>query len=299
MNADTPPIKLYTALLAAMRDFGAVKKDRQNPAFRSSYATLHSILEAVEGPLNDHGLILVQRLQPTGEGLLLPMLVTELIHAESGQSISSTVLVASKDPNDPQKVGGAITYFRRYSLLTLLNLTPEEDDDGNAASQPIQRQQNGQRPNGQQRYDHARQHGKDPATNDAPMWNDIEEAMEDDFRRYAQRAAGIPSSPQTNGSAPTRAAQPPIQTQPPYVPQKATAAPTAALAPDDPLAEVVAKLRAMETEGKHWDTIRQYADEQWELANDYGKGIINATAKAIKVRRTSKPAALPPASIAG
>ncbi|MBP9898927.1 MAG: ERF family protein, partial [Gemmatimonadales bacterium] len=81
--SDTPPIKLYTALLAAMRDFGTVKKDRQNPAFRSSYATLHSILEAVEDPLHAQGLILVQRLVDDG-GLAL---VTELIHAESGESI--------------------------------------------------------------------------------------------------------------------------------------------------------------------------------------------------------------------
>lgn len=205
------PTKLYTALLEAMKDFGKVKKDRQNPAFRSSYATLHSILEAVEGPLNDHGLILIQRLADEG-GLAL---ITELIHAESGQSISSYASVICAEPNNPQKVGSAITYYRRYSLLTLLNLTPEEDDDGNAASKPAQR------PTGQQRYDHARQHGKDPVTNDAPMWGDIEDAMADDARRYAQRLANGATAAQSNGSAPTRPTTPAAQSAPqtPATPQ--------------------------------------------------------------------------------
>jgi hypothetical protein len=49
--------------------------------------------------------------------------------------LTSAVPVASKDPSDPQKMGGAITYYRRYSLLALLGLAPE-DDDGNAASKP-------------------------------------------------------------------------------------------------------------------------------------------------------------------
>nr|MBP9898574.1 ERF family protein [Gemmatimonadales bacterium] len=198
-----------------------------------------SILEAVEDPLHAQGLILVQRLVDDG-GLAL---VTELIHAESGESINSYASVVCAEPNNPQKVGSAITYYRRYSLLTLLNLTPEEDDDGNAASKP----------------------GQAFAT----------------YNTGASQPASLPrptSSPQANGSAPARAPQPPTPQRPPQPP-------TPALAPDDPLAAAVAKLRAMETEGKPWDAIKKYAEEQWELADDYGKEIINSTAKAIKVRR--------------
>lgn len=133
---------LYPALLAAQRQFGAVKKDAKNPAFRSNYATLQSILETIEGPLWDNGLLVVQQFQydkiahggAAGEGT--PILITRLVHAASGESIESVVAVSSKDPHDPQKVGSAITYYRRYSLLSLLGLTPEEDDDGHAASQP-------------------------------------------------------------------------------------------------------------------------------------------------------------------
>lgn len=138
--------KLYPALLAAQQSMGKVKKDAKNPAFRSNYATLQSILETIEGPLWDNGLLVVQQFQydrivhgrndAAGEGT--PILITRLVHAASGESIESVVAVSSKDPHDPQKVGSAITYYRRYSLLALLGLTPEEDDDGNSAAQPRQ-----------------------------------------------------------------------------------------------------------------------------------------------------------------
>lgn len=125
---------LYTALLAAQQAMGPVKKDANNPAFRTKYATLQSVLETVEGPLWANGIFLVQRFASDQGG---PLLITELIHAESGQNISSTLPIVSKDPTDPQKMGGAITYARRYSLLALLGLSPE-DDDGNSAAQPRQ-----------------------------------------------------------------------------------------------------------------------------------------------------------------
>lgn len=130
--SDTRTTSLYTALLAAQRAMGPVKKDASNPAFRTKYATLQSVLETVEGPLSDNGLVLLQRFDVGDTG---PLLITEIVHAESGQSITSAVPVVSKDPTDPQKMGGAITYYRRYSLLALLGLAPE-DDDGNSAAKP-------------------------------------------------------------------------------------------------------------------------------------------------------------------
>lgn len=125
---------LYPAILQAMKDFGPVKKDANNPAFRTKYATLQSVLETIEEPLWANGLLLLQRFEPTEAG---PVLVTEILHAATGDRISSTLPIVSKDPTDPQKLGGAITYARRYSLLALLGLAPE-DDDGNAAAQPRQ-----------------------------------------------------------------------------------------------------------------------------------------------------------------
>lgn len=126
---------LYTALLAAQRAMGPVKKDANNPAFRTKYATLQSVLETIEEPLWANGLVLLQRFE-SGEGG--PVLITEIVHAATGDRISSALPIVSKDPTDPQKLGGAITYARRYSLLALLGLAPE-DDDGNSAAQPRQR----------------------------------------------------------------------------------------------------------------------------------------------------------------
>jgi hypothetical protein len=130
---------LYTALLAAQRAMGPVKKDASNPAFRSKYASLQSILDTIEQPLWDNGLVLVQRFEPSVDRD--PVLITEIIHAASGERITSALDVVGKDRTDPQKVGSAITYARRYSLLALLGLTPEEDDDGNAAAKPAPRAQ--------------------------------------------------------------------------------------------------------------------------------------------------------------
>lgn len=125
---------LYTALLSAQADFNPVVKNKQNPHLKNYYADLGAVLDAVIDPLATHGLLIVQRFASEQAA---PVLITELIHAESGQSISSTLPIVSKDPSDPQKLGGAITYARRYSLLALLGLSPE-DDDGNAAAQPRQ-----------------------------------------------------------------------------------------------------------------------------------------------------------------
>lgn len=137
MSAPTtaPPTKLYQSLLAAQREMGPVLKNSTNPAFRSKYADLSSVLDTITGPLNAHGVLVLQRLGVSLEPTDLPLLTTELVHAESGQAIECCVRVVSKDPTDPQKFGGALTYYRRYSLLSLLGLAPE-DDDGNAASQP-------------------------------------------------------------------------------------------------------------------------------------------------------------------
>jgi len=137
MSGSTPTPGLYPALLAAMREFGPVLKNATNPAFRTKYADLGAVLDSVTDPLLNHGILLLQRFTHDQGGAIL---ITELVHAESGQSISSEVPVVSKDPTDPQKMGGAITYYRRYSILALLGLAPE-DDDGNSASTPAPRKQ--------------------------------------------------------------------------------------------------------------------------------------------------------------
>lgn len=126
---------IHAALLQAKRDMGPVYKNASNPHFRSKYADLAAIVESSEGALQDNGILLTQPLQ-SEEGKLF--VSTILFHAPTETTIESKVEVTSKDPSDPQKIGAALTYFRRYSLLAILGIAPE-DDDGNLASQPAAR----------------------------------------------------------------------------------------------------------------------------------------------------------------
>jgi len=108
-----------------------VKKDATNPFFKSKYASLSNILDAVSVPLSECDLSFSQL--PNGEYGL----TTILMHAESGEYISADYTMKPiKD--DPQGKGSVITYQRRYALSAILGLNIDEDDDGNAASKPPQ-----------------------------------------------------------------------------------------------------------------------------------------------------------------
>lgn len=106
-----------------------IKKGQTNPFYKSTYAGLPDILDAIDLPLAESGLIFSQH--PDG----INGLTTILIHAETGEYFESTYTMPVTKPNDPQAVGSAITYARRYALGAILGLNTEEDDDGNKASQ--------------------------------------------------------------------------------------------------------------------------------------------------------------------
>ena len=123
--------KIAPALLAAQKEIGNASKDAKNPHFRNSYASLGSVIEAVKEPLNRNGIAVIQSLSSdsgNNSGLLLR---TRLLHT-SGQFIEDTAY-SPLPKADPQGVGSATTYLRRYSLAALLSIT-QEDDDGNGAS---------------------------------------------------------------------------------------------------------------------------------------------------------------------
>jgi hypothetical protein len=119
---------LITALAKARSAMAAPKKSASNPAFRSKFADLASILEAIEPALAANDLIVTQTLRPTPVG---QELVTTLWHT-SGESLES-VATLHPEKQTLQGLGSAITYLRRYSLQALLCLAAE-DDDGNSAS---------------------------------------------------------------------------------------------------------------------------------------------------------------------
>lgn len=123
------------AFVAAQKATEAVKKASTNPAFKSKYADLAGVVEAVVPALNDNGIAVLQSPAFDGECVAL---TTTLLH-ESGSSVSSTLRMRPTKL-DPQGIGSAVTYARRYALLAMSGAAPE-DDDGNAASGPNTRQQ--------------------------------------------------------------------------------------------------------------------------------------------------------------
>lgn len=129
------------ALIAAQRAIGtAVTKDEtaNTGKFAYGYASLGRVLETITPALHENGLVCYQAVELGERGDTV--LVTTLAHADSDGQIVSRYPVRCAEPNDPQKVGGAITYARRYSLLAILGLAAE-DDDGRQAAQPARARQ--------------------------------------------------------------------------------------------------------------------------------------------------------------
>jgi len=131
MNQSEHINELAAALAKAQGAIQPAAKDRENPAFRSRYADLTSIWEACRGPLSDNGLSIVQFPVDAEPGRVA--LETTLLHA-SGQWLRERVSTRlTKD--DPQGVGSALTYLKRYALAAVAGVVADDDDDGNAASQ--------------------------------------------------------------------------------------------------------------------------------------------------------------------
>jgi len=116
---------IHKKLLEFQRLGISIKKNSVNPHFRNEYADLNEVLDKVKKPLNDLDIVIIQT--PTPEGLK-----TLLFDTEDETSIES--LVPFINPTDMQKLGGAITYAKRYSLVAMLALE-DDDDDGNKAVQ--------------------------------------------------------------------------------------------------------------------------------------------------------------------
>lgn len=112
-------------LLEVKKQIGVLAKNAKNPFFKSQYLDLHDLLTAVEPLLHDQGLILLQPIKDNK------------VYSCIYDTENSTMLIDSSidlpDISDPQKLGSAITYFRRYTLKSLLSIS-EVDDDANLAS---------------------------------------------------------------------------------------------------------------------------------------------------------------------
>lgn len=127
MDAIPKPQTIWFKLWKAKQEIEAVKKNAKNPHFKNNYADINALIDAVEPVLLKYNLLLMQ---PIEEGFV----VTRIIDCEDGNSVESSMRLP--EISDPQKVGSAVTYFRRYTLQSLLSLQAE-DDDANTASQHV------------------------------------------------------------------------------------------------------------------------------------------------------------------
>lgn len=117
--------ELTKGLIRFQMEVGKIKKDSNNPFFKSKYASLSNILDVITAPLITSGLAITQ--MPVGDGKLR----TILTH-ESGEFIESEFDMKIVK-NDPQSLGSAITYARRYAIGAILSLNIDDDDDANSA----------------------------------------------------------------------------------------------------------------------------------------------------------------------
>ena len=126
---------LAAAMNKAQAEMKNPAKDSLNPFFKSKYADLSAVREAVLPALNKHGLSVMQFPCELDDA---PALTTLLTHT-SGEWVETTMKVRPTK-SDPQAIGSAVTYARRYALQSITGVAADDDDDGHAASQPAKQQ---------------------------------------------------------------------------------------------------------------------------------------------------------------
>ena len=129
MNQSDSIKGLAAAYCKAQKEIEGAVKDKTNPAFRSKYADLGSVVDAIKPALGNHGLSFVQACRDAQHAAKVE---TILLH-ESGEWMSLGEVSVPVTKIDAHGFGSALTYARRYGLLAAFGVAPE-DDDGNAAA---------------------------------------------------------------------------------------------------------------------------------------------------------------------
>ena len=125
--------EIASAMVGAMSELTDPPMDSKNPHFRNRYASLKSCLDTVRPVLARHGLVLSQFVVSSENGA--DRLVTRLLH-QSGQFVEDEGISLVGSDN-MQKLGSAMSYGRRYGLLSVLGLVGDPDDDAEIASVPV------------------------------------------------------------------------------------------------------------------------------------------------------------------
>ena len=130
--------ELYTALAKAQGEMRAAAYDRINPHFKSRYATLASVIDAVREPLTKNGIAFVQKVSHTERGVGV-----ETVFLGYGCEIATGMVVVPLDKATAQGMGSALTYARRYSLAMACCISADDDDDGNEAEKSAPKKRGG------------------------------------------------------------------------------------------------------------------------------------------------------------
>ena len=120
-------MSIYKQLLEVQKEVGAISKDSKNPFFKSKHFDINKLIEVVNPVLSKHGLVL---LQPILDGKVY----SRLIDAESGETLESYLEL----PNlpKPQDLGSCVSYYRRYTLASLMGLQATDEDGNGLKAKP-------------------------------------------------------------------------------------------------------------------------------------------------------------------
>ena len=113
-------MSIYKKLLKFQEEVGAVAKDSLNPHFKSKYFDINNVLEEIKPILTKYGLVVTQPLKEDA-------VFSVITDVETGEDIQSFLHFDPSERN-PQKIGSIITYYRRYTLCSLLGIAGEDDD---------------------------------------------------------------------------------------------------------------------------------------------------------------------------
>jgi hypothetical protein len=120
---------LISALVKAQSQMTHAAFDQTNPHFKSKFASLKSVIDAVKPALNENGIAYIQKSVPMDHGIAV-----ETVFYGHGEELSTGPVPVPIDRENAQGFGSALTYAKRYSLAMACGVAADEDDDGNAAA---------------------------------------------------------------------------------------------------------------------------------------------------------------------
>jgi len=120
---------LIESLVKAQSEMTHAQLDQINPQWKSKFASLKSVIDAVKPALNANGIFFMQISHPVDAGVGI-----ETVFCKGDEKLSTGVVVVPVDKANAQGLGSSMTYAKRYSLAVACGISASEDDDGNAAA---------------------------------------------------------------------------------------------------------------------------------------------------------------------